>query len=434
MSESRAFDILSRVLRLSDADGVLARFGAGSQAATRMADNVITQNTEKQGLSLWVSCAYGASHGEASTTDVSEGSLRTVVRTAQAIARVSPPDPEHMPPVNAAERKKYLRIGAFAGRTIECEPRERAAQLAAAAARTRSRKLRLSGAFISGGGWHALANSAGLKAFHRSTSAEVHLTVLSPTGSGWAQAISNDVSEIDVARVAEEAAEIALRSQRPGKLPARKYTVILRPAATAELLEFLFYGGFDAKATDEGHTFLRGKLGRTVCGANVTLRTDPADKRCPGWPFLDDGLAARPLDWIRNGTVTDLIYSRFWAKKRHRQPTGWPSNLIMEGGTASVDDMIRSTGRGLLVTRFWYIRYVDHMVPSVTGMTRDGLFLIEDGRVTRPVRQMRFNENVLGVLNRVEMLGTPRRAGEGNTTLVPALKVRDFNFTSTTGF
>jgi predicted Zn-dependent protease len=187
---------------------------------------------------------------------------------------------------------------------------------------------------------------------------------------------------------------------------------------------------FDAKAADEGRSFLRGQLGRQVFGRNVTIRTDPGDPRCPGGPFDGDGFAARPITWIRRGVVENLIYSRFWAKKKRKTPTGWPVNHIMDGEGASVDAMIASTERGLLVTRFWYVRYVDPMLPSVTGMTRDGLFLIRNGRLAGPVRQMRFNENLRDMLNRVEMTGSPARAG----LLVPALKIRDFNFTSATRF
>lgn len=213
-----------------------------------------------------------------------------------------------------------------------------------------------------------------------------------------------------------------------------RYTVIMRPAAVAELLSFMFFDGFDAKASDEGRTFLRGKLCTKICGQNITLRSDASDPRCPGMPFQPDGLASPTITWIDKGVVTNLFYSRYWAKKQGKEASGVPSNFIMDGGDATVDEMIALTKMGLLITRFWYIRFVDSMVPLVTGMTRDGLFLIENGEVTRPIKYLRFNENPVDVLNRVEAMSAPERTGEYMGMLVPALKVREFNFTSTTKF
>jgi predicted Zn-dependent protease len=257
---------------------------------------------------------------------------------------------------------------------------------------------------------------------------DIHTTVLGDNGSGWAQSSSNDVGDINVQETSARAFAIAQDAQSPADIDPGKYVVILRPAALQELL---FYMICDAKATDEGRTFLRGKLGRKVCGGNVTIRSDPGDPRCPGPPFQDEGLALPKLSWIEKGVLTNLATSRFWAKKTGREPTGYPSNIIMDGGGWTVEEMVSSTERGILVTRFWYIRYVDPMESLVTGMTRDGLFLVEDGRVVRPIKQLRFNQNVVELLNRVEMLGQPERVGQ---CLVPAIKARDFNFTSTTAF
>lgn len=433
MNESRLTDVVKRVLKLADADTFVSA-GGGPWATTRMADNVITQNVASDGMGLSVECAYGKRHGSAFTNDLSDEGLRAAVRRAQETARVSPPDPEWMPLVPAREARNYLPVKAWCARSLAPDPRDRARALASAARKAKARRLRLSGAFSAGGGLQAIGNSAGLRATHRWTMAETHLTVLGPTGSGWAQSLSSDLADIDVATVAERATEIAARAQRPRDLPPGKHDVIMSPAAVSELVPFFFYAGLDAKSADEGHNFLRGKLGRKVCGENVTIRSDPSDSRCPGNPYQYDGLANRRINWFHRGTVENLHYSRFWAKKKRRAPTGYPANVIMDGGDSSVPAMIASTGRGLLITRFWYIRFVDPMVPSATGMTRDGLFLIEDGKVTGPIRQLRFNENLLDVFNRIEKLGAPERAGEAWHTLVPPLKIKSFNFTSGTRF
>jgi len=430
MNESRMMDTIRLALRAVQAGSAEVSVGYGSSITTRMADNIITQNVRQEGHNLSVSCAYGNRHGGASTNDLSDESIRAVVRRAEAIAKVARPDPEFMPPLPATEARKYLKVEGFVPAVLEATPRALASSLAAAARKVRARKLRLSGAVTSGWYLNARGNSAGLRCFHRSSEVETHMTALGAAGSGWAQESSHDPAGVNVGRVAAEACEVAARAQHPGDLPPGKHTVIMQPAAAAEFMMFVAWAGWDAKATDEGRTFLRGKLGKRIFGPNITLRTDPTDPRCPGGPFDWDGLAMRPLDLVRNGVVANLLYSRYWAKRKRKAANGWPTNYIMDGEGTSVDDMIRSTARGLLITRFWYVRYVDRMIPSATGMTRDGLFLIENGRITRPVKQMRFNANLVETLNKVEMTGTPVRS----YMLVPALKIRDFPFTSTTKF
>lgn len=434
MNKPEALKILEKVLGFADADAVVATIGGGSDASTRFADNAITQNVQRNNISLRVSCSYGESHGSAVTNDLGDESLKALVARAQAIAKVSPPDPEYMPPLEPDETEKYPEVEGWFEKTLGYDPVAKARDISAAAETVKAEKLRLSGAYGSGYGFQALANSAGLRAYHRSTDAEIHSTVLTPTGSGWAEKVSNNTADINVGEVVGRALQIAKESQDPQDLETGKYTVIMRPPAVAELLMFMFWGGFDAKASDEGRTFLRGKLGTKICGENISLRSDPTEARCPGRPFQGDGLVSPSLHWINGGTLENLSYSRFWAKKQGKKPTGMPSNIIMDGGDASVEDMISSTEKGLLITRFWYIRFVDPMVPLVTGMTRDGLFLIENGKVSKPVKQMRFNVKLLDVLSNVEQMSQPERTGEYISMLIPALKVRDFNFTSTTGF
>ncbi len=434
MKRDRALAIISKALKAVKADSAETVLNASAFGSTRLADNVITQNVIRDNASLWIAAAYGKKHGAASTNDLSDASIRAAAQRACEIARISPPDPEFMPPVAKAETRKYKETGGYFPATVGHSPAVKARELAKAARMVRARRLRLSGAFSTRAGFIALGNSAGLRAYHRNTNAEAHMTVLADSGSGWAQRISDDVLGVDVSAAAREALEIASSSRNPRDMLPGRYDVIMRPAAAAELLEFLFYAGFDAKEADEGRNFLRGKLGKRAFGPNINLRSDPGDAECPGRPFLYDGLAARPLHWIRDGRVENLDYSRYWAKKKGKRPTRWGGNILLDGGASTVEDMIAQTGRGLLITRFWYIRFVDHMIPSITGMTRDGLFLIEDGKVVGPVRHMRFNENLLRLFNRVEMLGRPIRSGEFSSLMAPPLKVRGFNFTSATKF
>ena len=429
MDGKTALEILDRIIAMSDADAVEASIQGGTQFSTRFADNVITQNVSNDDVLLRVSCAYGGKHARATTNSLADDSLTAVVKRAESAARVSPPDPEYMPPLGPDESDRYLKVDGYYDSTAGVDPESTARAIRKAVDPAAQSGYRLSGAFACQEGLDAFANSAGLRACHRWTNAHVHSTVLGVDGSGWAQSTSNNVDDIDVPETSARALSIAQRAQSPADIAPGKYTVILSPAAVAELMCYMIC---DAKATDEGRTFLRGKLGTKVCGDNVTIRSDPGDPECPGFPFRDDGFASPKLPWIQKGVLTNLATTRFWAKKTGRQPTDFPSNIIMDGGNESIEEMVDSTERGILVTRFWYIRYVDPMESLITGMTRDGLFLITDGRIDKSVKNLRFNESVLGVLNRVESLGRQERMEWW--FLVPALKVRDFNFTSTTKF
>lgn len=429
MKDSQALEILEKVLSFAEADAVTATLSGDSSAATRFADNAITQNIDRTDRVLTVSCAYGSRHASASTNKLSDEALEAVVERTQAAAQISPPDPEYMPPVEATEAQKYLTVQNWFEETATFSSEARAEAIARAAKGVGSRGFRLSGAFTTSDSSLALANSAGLRAFHRSTIAEIHATVLGESGSGWSQRVANNVDNIQVEHLAAEAVEIAVKAQEPFETGPGKYTVILRPAAVVEMLPH--YMICDAKATDEGRTFLRGKLGKKVCGDNITIRSDPAYPHCPGIPFQYDGLVSPSLCWIRNGVLENLATSRYWAEKSGRKPTGYPTNVIMDGGDTTIEQMIASTEEGILVTRFWYIRYVDPMECLVTGMTRDGLFLIRGGKIDRPIKNLRFNESVPDVLGRVEALGPGERTEWG---FAPPLKIHDFNFTSTTMF
>jgi predicted Zn-dependent protease len=433
MKESTAREIVERALSYADAEHVEIGLNVGAQAVTRLADNLITQNVSKDDIAVQARVAFGKSHGSAVTSDLSEDALRALLERAQSIARLSPADEEYMPPLGAEEAKKYLPVDSYHQATADYQPLEKAKALSAAASKVAARKLRLSGAYRNGDDYFAMGNSRGLRAFHRSTIAEAHMSVLGENGSGWAESMANDNAQIDINRVVMTAMDIAERSAEPQELAAGKYDLIIPPAAVSEMLGFML-GGLDAKATDQGRTFLRGKLGKKVCGENITIRSNPADPRCPSSPFQGGGQASQAIDWIRDGVLANLAYSRFWAGKQGRQSTGWPSNIIMEGSDTGIDEMVAKTERGIVATRFWYIRFVDPMVPSITGMTRDGLFLVENGKVTRPIKNMRFNESLLDLLSRVETVGKVERTGEWLPMLVPALKVNDFNFTSTTKF
>jgi predicted Zn-dependent protease len=289
----------------------------------------------------------------------------------------------------------------------------------------------------------AVANSAGLFAYHRSSQVSYTQTVRTAdgTGSGWAGTAHNDWSRITpLATVAARAVRKAVQSRDPVALEPGRYTVLLEPTAVGNLLGLMTFA-MNARAADEGRSFFSKpgggtKIGEKVVDERVTIFSDPQDPDLLAGPYTGEGLPVGRTVWIEHGVVKNLAYDRFWAEKKGARPTPFGGGLKMTGGSASLEDLIGGITRGLLVTRFWYIRGVDPRSILNTGLTRDGLFLIENGRVTRPVRNFRFNESPVIMLNNIEALGRPERvvAGEGGggggAVVVPPIVAREFTFTS----
>jgi len=297
-------------------------------------------------------------------------------------------------------------------------------------------ELRAAGAFYNSSGSGAMATSQGLFAFHQRSSVDFSMTAQGDDSTGWAGGESHIRSLVDPGSLSQIGVEKALKSREPREIPPGEYTVILEPAAVSVIV-FMF-SGFNALAVDEGRSFLAGKMGQKLLGDNITLISDPYHPLHQGRPFDGDGIPTKRVVLVDKGVAANLVYDRLTAKKHGVEPTGhgrggsnaygaYPSNIVMEGGEATLEDMIASTDKGILVTRFWYMRVVDPMKVIVTGMTRDGTFWIENGNIAYGIKNFRFNQNVLDMLNNVEMMSEPTLAGG---MVVPAMKVRGFNFTS----
>lgn len=422
--------ILEKTLSFVTAEHAEVTLSGFHQGATRFANNAITQNLAKTDASLSVRAAFGQQVGSASVNQFDEESLRRVVQRAEDIARHSEPDTEYLPPL---EPQTYRDVPAFSQATADCTPEDRAAAVREALSAVSGNGLRSAGSLTTEDSFVAVANSEGLFGFHRRSEAHFVDTVMTEDSSGWAEVVTPDVRAIDESTVARVARQKAEAARNPRAVEPKAYTVILEPAAVAELLSFLAWS-LDAKAADEGRSALSGKWGTPIAASDVNLRSEPAHPDCPMYPFFGDGLPTPDVTWIENGVLKNLAYSRFWAQKTGHEVTGWPTNLIMDGGDATLEDMIASVERGLLITRFWYIRHVDPMKLLLTGMTRDGLFWIENGEIQHGVKNLRFNESPLNMLQNVEMRGPVARSGRYLGCLVPALKVRDFRFTSGTTF
>ena len=437
LSREEAQDLIARTIKLSTADAIEVQLGSNATGNTRFAANQMSTSGSVVDVQLAVQSSYGAKHAVVVTNDLSDESIRRVVTQSEALAKLAPDDPEAMPPLGA---QQYAAVHAWFESTAALTAADRAtAALTALEPARRSPDLQAAGFVVTGASSTALGNNAGLFAYHRATSANYTLTVRTSdgTGSGWAGADHPDWSRIDFRAVSERAIAKARLSRGPVAIEPGRYTVILEPQAVGDLVQ-LVANYADARSADEGRSpFVKqgggNRIGEKIVDERVTLLSDPADPQLLSQPFDGDGLPLGRRAWIEKGVLKELYYSRFWAKKKGTQPTGAPQSIRMEGGSATLDDLIAATPRGVLVTRLWYLREVDPRTILYTGLTRDGTFLIENGKIAKAVRNFRFNDSPLFMLNNLEMLGRAERlAGteQGGDVVMPAIKVRDFNFTS----
>lgn len=437
LSRDEAEALVKRVVAMSRADGIDVQIGGGHTTNVRFADNQMSTAGAVTDFAVAVQSWFGKKHAVVQTNEVTDAALRLAVEKSERLAKLAPDDPEAMPMLG---QQSHRPVEAFfpSVAAMTAEDRARVALTALEPARGAS-DLRAAGFLINGSSATALGNSKGLFAYHRTTNSNFTLTVRTTdgTGSGWAGAEHNDASKVDFAGVSRRAIEKARLSRNPVAVEPGRYTVILEPQAVGDICQLIgFYA--DARATDEGRSpFVKQgggtKIGEKIMDERISIYADPFDPQVLAQPFDGDGLPLGRQVFIENGVLKTLYYSRFWAQKKGVQPTGAPTSFLMSGGSASVDDMIKSTERGILVTRLWYLREVDPRTILYTGLTRDGTFLIENGKISKAVKNFRFNDSPLFLLNNLEMLGQPvRLAGTeaGGAVVVPALKVRDFNFTS----
>lgn len=432
--------ITDKVLSISKAEETLLTLNGSESANLRFARNTATTSGASTGYTLGITAQVGKRAGTTTTSEFDDASLERAVRSAETIAKLSPENPELMP---ALGPQTYTPVTAFFEDAASATPAWRASAVEEALARSRKQDVVSAGFVETQAAMLTVANSKGLFGYDRFTAADYNLTARTPdgTGSGWASKSFNRLDMLNPGALAEAAIDKAAKSRNPAAIEPGKYTVVLEPAALADLLVFMLFSA-DARQADEGRSFYSRKgggnrIGEQILGENIRIYSDPKHPLAPTLSFDGQGLPITRNAWVEKGVLKDLFYSRFWAQKTGRAPTGGPGNLIMEGGGASLEDLIAGTERGVLVTRFWYIRPLDPQTLLFTGLTRDGLFLIEKGKVTRPVRNMRWNESPIVAFNNVEAMTAPERVvsgegvGSGGLALVcPAARIREFTFSS----
>jgi PmbA protein len=438
--------IAARVLALSEADETEVAVEAESEALTRFANNAIHQNVAEEGLVISVRAVVEGRTARATTNKCDQESLRRAAQAALELARHQPKHPGLLPMAGPATRAAAKPVRQYFESTGAATPTDRARVVAALCKEAQGGGHTAAGIFSTGASALALANSRGVSVCHAQTRAEFSITAMDGDSSGWAKATSPDLRAIDPQALARRAMEKAALSRQPREIAPSRMTVILEPAAVLDLVGFLFYDFAGTSVLDNRSCFNK-RMGKQLFGKNIQLWDDVYHPLQSGAPFDGEGQPRERVRLVESGVPKRLVYSRATAKKMKAKPTGhglplpneWgeaPMNLVLEGGDSSLEAMIASTDRGVLLTRVWYVREVDPYEKVLTGMTRDGTFLVEGGRVVAGLRNMRFNESVLEMLSKVEEMGPAVRASgeEAFDMVVPAMKVRDFHFTEITKF
>lgn len=435
-TEAEAKAILEKVVGLSRADECTATLSGTVDGNVRFALNNVTTSGVVDNVELAVQVAFGKRVGTATINSFDDASLERVVRRAEDLARLAPENPEFMPAIG---KQAYKPTPTFDAGTAAITPEYRAQVAADSIEPCRADGLIAAGFLNDSHSFFAIANSNGNFGYQQSTNLDYTCTVRTEDGrgSGWVGRNLRDVGRFDAKREIRTAIRKAKDSADARALEPGKYTVILEPAAAAGLISFMMFF-FDARQADEGRSFLSkkgggNKLGEQVYDPRVSIWADPWDPEAAVLPWDGEGLPREKTPIIDKGKVAYLQYSRYWAQKQGKRAIGQPGNLIMAGGTKSTADLVRETERGVLVTRTWYIRMVDPQTVLLTGLTRDGTFYIENGQIKYPIKNFRFNESPVIMLNNIDELGKPvRLSGDESpfTMVIPPMRLRDFTFTS----
>ena len=446
LQESELKKRIDSVLRLgkrAGADETEVQIDETIDALSRFANNAIHQNVAEHGVTISIRTVVDGRTARVTTNRFDEDSLRAAVESCLQLAHSQPKIPGLL---SMPGKQRYRRVNRFTKETAATTPEDRARAIRKSCDLAIRNGQVAAGIFSTGQSQLALGNSRGLFAGYRQTQAEFSITMQDEPAASWAKANSGNVRDFDPQKLAARASEKARMAKDAQELAPGKYTVILEPAAVLDLVGFLFYD-FAATALADQRSCLTKRMGKQLFGKNISIADDVYHPQQLGAPFDGEGIPRQRVSLVENGVPRNLVYSRATAKKSGKKPTGHgfalpneygeaPMNLVFGGGDSSIEKMIASTDRGLLVTRVWYIREVDPYEKVMTGMTRDGLYLVENGKVTSAVRNFRFNQSLIELLRNVEAMSPSSRgtAEEAFEMVVPAMKVHNFHFTEPTKF
>jgi len=444
LNEQELRTLADSALNLTTGYDAELTFITGESALTRFGESRITQNVVQGGAGVAIRLVRGGKMGKASTGALTPDGLARCVASAKAGLEVAAPDPSILP---LPTPQTYTPKPGYFPATAEYTPEARADAVVKAMGEFKRENLEGAGIFTTGAGATAIANSKGLWAYHKKTASAFSISAMSSDSSGWAEESDADVTTLDLDKATATAMKKALDGRNPGSIEPGEYTVILEPAAVADFTLFLAWGAMNGKAFNEGRSPFSGKTGVKMVGDNITITDDAYHPMTPGQPFDFEGMPRRKVTMIENGVFRGTVHDRSTGPKAGLSSTGHalpqpdsngpiPVNMVYTAGGSSLEEMIASTEKGLLVTRLHYCNILDPMKLTITGMTRDGLFLVEKGKVARGVKNMRFTESILSILSNVEALSRQLYKTEtfwgGGGTVVPAMKVNGWHFTSKT--
>jgi predicted Zn-dependent protease len=437
LTEDECKAILKKALSYSKADECEISLNGSDSGNIRYARNSVSTSGALSSTSMAISSAFGKKLGIVTLNEYTDEAISSAVKRSEELAKLAPENPEYMPFLGPQTYAPSATM--FIPATAAITPAQRTTMVAQSLDVAKQNKLTAAGFLQNSAGFSSMMNSHGLFAYNTSTDVNFSVTLRTADsqGSGYSTKGYNDVAKLDTLAFTKIAAQKASGSANARAIEPGKYTVILEPAAGIVLLEQL-YGSLDARSADEGRSFLskpggKTKLGEKLVDERVNIYTDPWHPDLPSSSWSGDGQPQVKRSWIEKGVVKNFNYSRYWAQKKGVAPIPYPGNIIMEGGTQTLEELIKGTEKGILVTRMWYIRPVDPQTLLFTGLTRDGTFYIENGQIKFPIKNLRFNESPVIMLNNLDALGKTERtvSGEsGQNALIPPMRIKEFTFSS----
>ena len=436
ITPAEANTLIEFAIAQSQSDGIFVSLDARETALSRFSENQIGQNVRKKTFSLRITSYFGKRSASASTTALNEEAIAQTVKRAENLATIAPEDPEWvelLPPQTYSDR-----VPAFDEATATISPLQKGEIIQRVCSLSKEAGVNGSGTLSFQVSLNAIGNSAGLRGCDRTTEADFSFTARVNNGSSWNRCTAYSIEQLPIMELTEQVIERAIASQNPRAIEPEDYTVVFEPSAFASLLPWVIWN-MDARAADEGRSFMSrnddsgkpigNKVGERLFSPIVQVKRDSAHPLLQGGRFFSNGLSNEKLDIVAEGIPQTLSYSRYWAKEQDKEPTGAIYPIVMAGSDNTVADLIASTERGILVTRAWYVRYVNPRTLEVTGMTRDGTFLIENGKISHPIKNLRFNQCLPEMLDNVVALTQPKRCGG---SVIPGCKVENFHFSSIT--
>lgn len=436
LSEDEALSLVEQAIETSSAEGVFVSLNATETSLSRFSENQISQNLSKTQFTLSITSYFGDRSASAATTELDRDAIVATVKRSEELARIAPPDPEWMPLLPPQEFDRYRP--AFDLETATASPLSRGEKVRQACTIALQAGADASGTLSSEASCQAIASSTGLRAYNQSTKADFSFTARLGGGSSWSRCTAWGIHQLPIAELTTNVIDRAFASRNPREISPGTYPVILEGAAFSDLLLWLVWS-LDARAADEGRSFMSrtdatGKLagnriGEPLFSPLVQVQRDPTHPLLRMGNFFGDGLKNSYLEIIKDGIPQVLSYSRYWASRQNQAPTGAFFPIVMTGTDRSLTDLIAQTERGVFVSRAWYVQSVNPQTLEVTGMTRDGTFWIEEGRLAYPIKNFRFNQSLPHLLRDIDAVSRAQRYGD---RVVPGVRTKAFNFSSVT--